>query len=141
MQVLKFNAWYKQTVHESPNEHYRVRHVNIYYYLEDDSISVVEPHVENSGMPQGTARCKAVFTQTFIGRLEKHFEMISWMFLKRNKNGTFLRCSENNVWETSEIWNIYKRFKKKTAACRKVQLDTKLLDTHSFCVCNFSDAF
>ena len=52
-QVLKFNAWYKQTVHESPNEHYRVRHVNIYYYLEDDSISVVEPVIENSGMPQG----------------------------------------------------------------------------------------
>lgn len=51
--VLKFNAWFKQTVHESPNEHYRVRHVSIYYYLEDDSISVVEPHVENSGMPQG----------------------------------------------------------------------------------------
>jgi len=51
--VLKFNAWYKQTVHESPGEYYRVRPVNIYYYLEDDSISVVEPHVENSGMPQG----------------------------------------------------------------------------------------
>lgn len=51
--VLKFIAWFKQTVHESPNEHFRVRQVNIYYYLEDDSISVVEPHVENSGMPQG----------------------------------------------------------------------------------------
>ena len=51
--MLKYNAWFKQTVHESPNEHDRVRHVNIYYYLEDDSISVVEPHVENSGMPQG----------------------------------------------------------------------------------------
>ena len=48
-----FNAYYKQTVHESPAEHFRVRPVNIYYYLEDDSISVVEPHVENSGMPQG----------------------------------------------------------------------------------------
>ena len=52
-QVLRFFAWYKQTVHESPDEHFRVRHVNIYYYLEDDSIAVVEPHVENSGMPQG----------------------------------------------------------------------------------------
>ncbi len=47
-------AWYKQTVHESPDEHYRVRFVNIYYYLEDDSISVVEGHVENSGLPQGS---------------------------------------------------------------------------------------
>ena len=40
-------------MHESPAEYFRVRPVDIYYYLEDDSISVVEPHVENSGMPQG----------------------------------------------------------------------------------------
>ena len=52
-QVLKFDAYFKQTVHESPNEYYRIRPVIIYYYLEDDSISVIEPHVENSGMPQG----------------------------------------------------------------------------------------
>ena len=45
--VLLFNAYFKQTVHESPNEHYRVRHVKVYYYLEDDSISVVEPQVVN----------------------------------------------------------------------------------------------
>ena len=54
MQVLRFYGWFQQTVHESPDEHYRVRHVNVYYYLEDDSIAVVEPHVENSGLPQGT---------------------------------------------------------------------------------------
>ncbi|XP_052097106.1 EF-hand domain-containing protein 1-like [Mytilus californianus] len=51
--VLRFNAYFKQTVHESPDEYFRVRPVDIFYYLEDDSISVVEPHVENSGMPQG----------------------------------------------------------------------------------------
>ena len=45
--VLLFNGYFKQTVHESPDEHFRIRHVNIYYYLEDDSISVVEPVVEN----------------------------------------------------------------------------------------------
>lgn len=52
--MLRFFAYFKQTVHESPAEYFRVRPVDIYYYLEDDSISVVEPHVENSGMPQGT---------------------------------------------------------------------------------------
>lgn len=51
--VLMFNAFFKQTVHESPNEYYRVRDVKIYYYLEDDSISIVEPRIENSGIPQG----------------------------------------------------------------------------------------
>ena len=45
--VLLFFAYFKQTVHESANEHYRVRPVKIYYYLEDDSIAVVEPVVEN----------------------------------------------------------------------------------------------
>lgn len=54
MQVLKFTAYFKETVHESPQEYYRVRPVEIFYYLEDDSISVVEPHVENSGIPQVT---------------------------------------------------------------------------------------
>jgi len=51
--VLKFDAYFKEAVHESPNEFYRVRPVEIYYYLEDDSIGVIEPIVENSGMPQG----------------------------------------------------------------------------------------
>lgn len=51
--MLLFNAFFKQTVHESSKEYYRVRDVKIYYYLEDDSISVVEPRVENSGIPQG----------------------------------------------------------------------------------------
>lgn len=45
--VLLFFAYFKQTVHESPNEHYNVRPVKIYYYLEDDSIAVIEPIVEN----------------------------------------------------------------------------------------------
>lgn len=47
VQVLRFDAYFKQTVHESPNEHYRIREVRVFYYLEDDSISVVEPMVEN----------------------------------------------------------------------------------------------
>ena len=51
--VLRFKGYFKQTVYESPSEHYRVRPVDIFYYLEDDSISVMEPEVRNSGMPQG----------------------------------------------------------------------------------------
>ncbi|XP_075454713.1 EF-hand domain-containing protein 1 isoform X2 [Ascaphus truei] len=51
--VLKFDAFFQETVPTSPDEHYRVRKVSVYYYLEDDSISVIEPHLENSGIPQG----------------------------------------------------------------------------------------
>ncbi|XP_065652125.1 EF-hand domain-containing protein 1 isoform X2 [Hydra vulgaris] len=51
--VLMFKAFFKQTVHESHDEFYCVRLVKIYYYLEDDSIMISEPVVENSGIPQG----------------------------------------------------------------------------------------
>ncbi|KAJ3047590.1 EF-hand domain-containing protein 1 [Rhizophlyctis rosea] len=50
--VLRFDAYFKQTVHES-TEQYHLRRVRILYYVEDDSIAVVEPPVENSGIPQG----------------------------------------------------------------------------------------
>uniref|UniRef100_A0A8P0S828 EF-hand domain containing 1 n=1 Tax=Canis lupus familiaris TaxID=9615 RepID=A0A8P0S828_CANLF len=51
--VLKFDAYFQEDVPMSTEEHYRIRQVNIYYYLEDDSMSVMEPVVENCGIPQG----------------------------------------------------------------------------------------
>lgn len=38
---------------ENKNENYRVRKCVIYYHLEDDTIYVGEPKIENSGIPQG----------------------------------------------------------------------------------------
>ncbi|XP_037375759.1 EF-hand domain-containing protein 1 [Talpa occidentalis] len=51
--VLKFDAYFQEDVPMSTEEHYRIRQVIIYYYLEDDSMSIIEPIVENSGIPQG----------------------------------------------------------------------------------------
>ena len=51
--VLQFKLYFKETVFESQLEHYRVRYVDLYYYLEDDTIMLIEPVVENSGIPQG----------------------------------------------------------------------------------------
>uniref|UniRef100_G1KDM5 EF-hand domain containing 1 n=1 Tax=Anolis carolinensis TaxID=28377 RepID=G1KDM5_ANOCA len=51
--VLKFDGYFQEDVPISTEEHFRIRQVGIYYYLEDDSMSVMEPIVENSGMPQG----------------------------------------------------------------------------------------
>ncbi|XP_048358965.1 EF-hand domain-containing protein 1 isoform X2 [Sphaerodactylus townsendi] len=51
--VLKFNGYFQEDVPVSTEEHFRVRQVDLYYYLEDDSMSVMEPMVENSGIPQG----------------------------------------------------------------------------------------
>ncbi|NWV20190.1 EFHC1 protein, partial [Origma solitaria] len=51
--VLKFDAYFQEEVATSAEEHYRIRQVGIYYYLEDDSICVIEPVVKNSGLLQG----------------------------------------------------------------------------------------
>ncbi|KAF4099887.1 EF-hand domain-containing protein 1 [Onychostoma macrolepis] len=51
--VLRFYGYFRQEVLHSPDEHFRIRPVVIYYHLEDDSMCVTEPPVENSGIPQG----------------------------------------------------------------------------------------
>jgi len=53
-QVLCFDAYYQEAVHEKREEQYRVRNCKIYFYLEDDSIQVLEPRLKNAGVPQGT---------------------------------------------------------------------------------------
>ncbi|NXY19486.1 EFHC1 protein, partial [Atrichornis clamosus] len=51
--VLKFDAYFQEEVPTSAEEHYRIRQVGIFYYLEDDSMCVIEPVVKNSGLLQG----------------------------------------------------------------------------------------
>ncbi|TRY94015.1 hypothetical protein DNTS_029585 [Danionella cerebrum] len=53
-QVLCFDAYFQEEVPQRREEKYRVRKCKIYFYLEDDTIQVVEPEFKNSGMPQGT---------------------------------------------------------------------------------------
>lgn len=57
-QVLRFDSYFleiipdeEQHLHGLENE--RLHNCIILYYLEDDSIKVVEPHHPNSGIPQG----------------------------------------------------------------------------------------
>ncbi|XP_063979498.1 EF-hand domain-containing protein 1-like [Diachasmimorpha longicaudata] len=50
---LKFKAFFRQSVFNSPMEHFRIRHVNIIYFLEDDTMCVIEPSVDNAGLQQG----------------------------------------------------------------------------------------
>ncbi|XP_014728395.1 PREDICTED: EF-hand domain-containing protein 1 [Sturnus vulgaris] len=51
--VLKFDAYFMEEVAMSPEENYRIRQVGLYYYLEDDSMCIIEPKVKNSGLLQG----------------------------------------------------------------------------------------
>ena len=51
--VLKFDGYFDEHVTESAHENFRIRPCIILYYLEDDSIHVIEKRSENSGIPQG----------------------------------------------------------------------------------------
>jgi hypothetical protein len=51
--VLRFFAYFKQSLTEAGEETYRVRYVRIYYYTEDDTVMVEEAKQRNSGMTQG----------------------------------------------------------------------------------------
>eukprot|EP00047_Mylnosiga_fluctuans_P003412 m.228993 g.228993 ORF g.228993 m.228993 type:complete len:742 (-) comp11834_c0_seq1:88-2313(-) len=53
-QVLRFEAYFQEAVVERRDESNRVRAVKILFYLEDDTVQVIEPAVQNSGLPQGT---------------------------------------------------------------------------------------
>mmetsp|Transcript_22970 Transcript_22970/g.59968 ORF Transcript_22970/g.59968 Transcript_22970/m.59968 type:complete len:542 (+) Transcript_22970:29-1654(+) len=52
--VLRFTAFFKESVVESNVEQFRVRECTILYYLEDDTVQINELVTSNSGMPQGT---------------------------------------------------------------------------------------
>lgn len=51
--VLRFYGYFKEGIVESNLENMRVRKVVVYYYLEDDTMHVSEPRIDNSGIPQG----------------------------------------------------------------------------------------
>ncbi|XP_069389268.1 EF-hand domain-containing family member C2 [Paralichthys olivaceus] len=53
-QVLCFEAFCEEAAHGPQEEMTRIRKCKIYFYLEDDTIQVVEPHLKNSALLQGT---------------------------------------------------------------------------------------
>ena len=49
--VLRFFGYFKESAVESNLETYRLRKLIIYFYLEDGSLSAIEPKQMNSGIP------------------------------------------------------------------------------------------
>ena len=47
-----FRAYFEETIHEGRVPH-RVRLVNISFFLEDGTMKVSEPAIDNSGLEQG----------------------------------------------------------------------------------------
>lgn len=58
MKILAFDGFFQETLQEVRGSPFQVRNVKIYYFLEDGTIQVVEPKVENSGISQGKAILK-----------------------------------------------------------------------------------
>lgn len=52
-QVLRFYGFYQEAVTERTDENSRKRNIIVMFHLEDGTISMCEPKVENSGIPQG----------------------------------------------------------------------------------------
>jgi hypothetical protein len=50
---LQFDAYFQESVVENANENFRIRNCIVYYYLEDDTLHIIEKRLENSGIPQG----------------------------------------------------------------------------------------
>jgi hypothetical protein len=51
--VLRFKGYFQEHITENFYENYRIRPCVLLYYLEDDTIQVLEMKSENSGIPQG----------------------------------------------------------------------------------------
>ena len=51
--VLSFDGFFEEVVINNNSEAFRIRPVKVYFYLEDDTVQVNEPLVENSGLTQG----------------------------------------------------------------------------------------
>jgi len=52
--MLCFEAFFQETAQERLNFVYCIRKVKIFFFLEDGTIQVLEPTINNSGIPQGT---------------------------------------------------------------------------------------
>merc|ERR1719174_1980959 len=53
-QALRYYAYFQEAVVENPTENFRIRNVVMTYFLEDGTMQITEPKVENSGIwPQG----------------------------------------------------------------------------------------
>eukprot|EP00405_Crypthecodinium_cohnii_P011435 CAMPEP_0206428590 /NCGR_PEP_ID=MMETSP0324_2-20121206/5760_1 /ASSEMBLY_ACC=CAM_ASM_000836 /TAXON_ID=2866 /ORGANISM="Crypthecodinium cohnii, Strain Seligo" /LENGTH=606 /DNA_ID=CAMNT_0053894157 /DNA_START=68 /DNA_END=1884 /DNA_ORIENTATION=+ len=52
-QVLRFYGFFQEHVTERSEENSRYRNVSFMYHMEDGTMQIAEPKVENSGIPQG----------------------------------------------------------------------------------------
>ena len=82
--VLRFEGYFDEHVTESAYENWRIRPCTILYYLEDDTVHVIENKYENSGIPQGDF-IKRRRTKLYLNDPEIKKEL-NWKDLNLGKN-------------------------------------------------------
>jgi len=80
--VLRYDAYFQEHVVEDPSENYRIRKCQIYYYLDDGTLYINEPKIENSGIPQGVFLKRQKVPKT----LEDRNDFISWEDINLGQN-------------------------------------------------------
>ena len=75
-QVLRFNCFFKEAVLDSSTETFRVRKVNILFYLSDGTMEVTEPRVNNSGIGGGSFLKRAHMPNPATGEVYKKEDLV-----------------------------------------------------------------
>lgn len=94
-QVLSFSAYLTEQVHESAEDSDRVRQYTVFYYLEDDSVQIIEKSTENSGLAQGTLIRRHQVAKpdgTFITPHDLRVGSTVWVY---GKEISIVDCDEN----------------------------------------------
>lgn len=94
--VLMFTAFMLSEIEDSPLEKTRVRYFKVYYYLEDDTMSISEPEIANSGMQQGTFLKRQRIPKDEEGNTYHYKDLNLGMDLV--VYGRVLRINDCNAW-------------------------------------------
>ena len=76
--VLRFKGYFQEHVTESSFENYRIRPCSLLYYLDDDTIQIIEFKSENSGMPQADLLKRS--------RISNNTKEVNWKDFNLGKN-------------------------------------------------------
>jgi hypothetical protein len=102
-QVLRYDAYYQEKMEENPYENFRFRHCQILYYLEDGTMQVNEPRVENSGIPQGAFIKRHVIPHAEGGVIMPTDIKLGGLIEIYGKVFHVLKCDEFTKWFAKEL--------------------------------------
>ncbi|KAF8767126.1 EF-hand domain-containing protein 1 [Argiope bruennichi] len=95
--VLRFFGYFREEIFDWSRENYRIRKVKVLYYLQDDTMEVIEPQTPNSGLLQGTLFKRHAFPHP-SGKGRKYL----WKDLNLRKDimvyGISIRLTDCDQW-------------------------------------------